>query len=159
MIAQSYSYSHLHSISVVEVPYINCPTDIQLTLPSDRASFPLGFKFPQPQTNMKIIKVSHARNFAFPVGTTIIKFDAEDSEGTKRSCSVIVDILGKFCAHFFLQKIASTNSAIVLIIYQFALKFIFFIHIHHYNDNITFYYTNSNYYTTLQGRYHGERKD
>ena len=27
------------------------------------------------------------------------------------------------------------------------------------HDNITFYHTSSNYYTTLQVRYHGERKD
>ena len=38
-------------------------------------------------------------------------------------------------------------------------KLIFSIDIYHYNNNVTFYHTNSNYCTTLQGRYHGERKD
>ena len=35
----------------------------------------------------------------------------------------------------------------------------FFIHIYYYDNNVTFYHTNSNYLATLQGRHHGERKD
>ena len=36
---------------------------------------------------------------------------------------------------------------------------LFSIDINYYNKNVTVYHTNSNYSTTLQGRYHGERKD
>ena len=53
---------------------------------------------------MKIISVSHPRNFSFPVGTTIVKFAAEDIEGTQKVCSVLVDVLGKFILLLLLHK-------------------------------------------------------
>eukprot|EP00795_Rhopilema_esculentum_P012584 gene12584-3284_t len=89
------SSSETYCVPIVAVPYLNCPVDIQLTLPSNKGSISLGYKFPEPQTNMKIISVSHPRNFSFPVGTTIVKFAAEDIEGTQKLCSVLVDVLDK----------------------------------------------------------------
>ena len=76
-------------------PYINCPIDIEVVLPSNKASLSLGFRFPEPQTNMKIVSVSHPRNHNFSVGRTIVNFIAEDIEGQRRSCSVSVDVLGE----------------------------------------------------------------
>ena len=48
---------------------------------------------------------------------------------------------------------------IYICIYNIYIIYIYIIYIYYYNNNITSYYANSNYYTTLQGRYHGERKD
>ena len=52
------------------------------------------------------------------------------------------------------------SEQIVVYSESFLFQYLFFyIDMNYYNKNVTFYHTYSNYYTTLQGRYHGERKN
>ncbi len=53
---------------------------------------------------MKITKVSHSISYPFTVGSTPVKFEAETEEGVKKSCTVLVDVMGKFLFfHFVLS--------------------------------------------------------
>ena len=54
---------------------------------------------------MKIVSVSHPRDYNFTVGRTIVTFNAEDIEGQQRSCSVLIDVFGKFSLAFEFKRV------------------------------------------------------
>ena len=80
---------------VVQTPYLNCPVDIQVALQGDMTGVQLGARFPQPATNIPITSVSHKSDDVFPVGMSVIKFEAVSEEGVRKTCNVIVDVRGK----------------------------------------------------------------
>ncbi|XP_065060118.1 uncharacterized protein LOC135687479 [Rhopilema esculentum] len=82
-------------VKIVQTPYLNCPVDIQVTLSGDATSVNLGAKFPQPDSNIRISSASHSRDFAFPVGLTVVKFEAVSDEGVKKTCQVFVSVQDK----------------------------------------------------------------
>ena len=90
---------YFFDLSGIVTPYLNCPIDIEVILPSNKASIQLGFKFPEPYTNMKNVNASHAKDYSFPVGRTTVFFHAFDVEGQQRSCVVLIHVLGKFEHH------------------------------------------------------------
>ena len=90
------SFDHKISfVLVVQTPYLNCPVDIQVSLQGDMTGVQLGARFPQPATNIPITSVSHKSNDVFPVGMSVITFEAVSEEGVRKTCNVIVDVRGK----------------------------------------------------------------
>ncbi len=88
---------------VIGKPYLNCPADIQVTLGETMSSIQLGYRFPEPQTNMQITSVSHPRDHGFKVGNTVVKFEAVNEEGVRKSCQVLVAVLGECCLIIYCQ--------------------------------------------------------
>ena len=84
--------------SVVEPLYLNCPPDIQATLPSDANEISLGSLFERPQSNANesdVISYPNdlGPNYKFKFGKTLISYVA--SKGDEQvSCSHFVEIKG-----------------------------------------------------------------
>ena len=59
---------------------------------------------------MKITKVSHSISYPFTVGSTPVKFEAETEEGVKKSCTVLIDVMGRLLfVYYFFVIVKSIN--------------------------------------------------
>ena len=95
-------------LSVVEPGYLNCPSDIQATLPSNANEMALGSLFQLPQTNINTSDVfaypdNVGPSYKFRFGKTLVSYIGTHESGQQLSCSFFVDIKGnnKFFIHIF----------------------------------------------------------
>ena len=85
---------------VIEPPYLNCPPDIQATLPNDANEISLHSRFQRPQTNVNASNVvsypGHVGpDYKFKFGKTLVSYVASHVTGEQLSCSYFVEIIGE----------------------------------------------------------------
>ena len=85
---------------VVEVPYLNCPNDFSIKLPSDRSTISLGSDWVEPNTNINlntsnVLPVGVGMSYEFKAGQTLVSYAVTHESGTLYSCSYVVHVKGK----------------------------------------------------------------
>ena len=78
---------------------MNCPADVEATLPSNANEMQLGKLFILPQSNMNSSKmISYPNNigpsYKFKFGKTLVSYVGTDKTGQSLSCSYFIDIKG-----------------------------------------------------------------
>uniref|UniRef100_A0A7M5WWB1 Hemicentin-1 n=2 Tax=Clytia hemisphaerica TaxID=252671 RepID=A0A7M5WWB1_9CNID len=86
----------LQCVKIIEPPYVNCPTDIQVTLPNNANQISLGSKFQQPQSNVNSSMITSypdnvGPDYKFRFGKTLVSYVAM-ANGQQVSCSYFVDV-------------------------------------------------------------------
>ena len=104
---------------VIEPLYVNCPPDIQATLPSDANEISLGALFQRPQSNANASKIQSfpdniGPDYKFRFGKTLVSYLA--SKGDEQvSCSHFVEIKGLLFFIYMLCNRSSINISIGLL--------------------------------------------
>ena len=92
----------------------------------------------------------HQRNFISKNSVALLRYCLESPVNRPKL---------QFCKQILGLKRNSPSLAVYGELGIISTAHFFLIDTYYYNNDITFYHTNSNYYTTLQELYHGERKD
>jgi len=91
-----YDCSFLITVKDTTAPTIECQDAINVTCPADKNTAWVSYKTPTAKDGEKTIttvRVSGPESGkAFPVGTTLVKFDATDAAGNKSSCTISVTV-------------------------------------------------------------------
>lgn len=91
-----YDCSFTITVKDTSSPIIECQEPINVTCPSDKNNAWVSYKTPTAKDGDKTINVTRISGpesgKAFPVGNTLVKFEAIDAAGNKSSCTISVTV-------------------------------------------------------------------
>lgn len=87
-------------LTVIEPPYLNCPNDVDLVLPSHQNWIAMGSRWQPPQTNVNntLLQVEPkdiGPSYTFYSGKTLVLYRAIFETGQQVTCSYMVTVKGK----------------------------------------------------------------
>lgn len=87
-------------IKVIEPPYLNCPNDVDVTLPSHQSWLTLGNLWQEPQTNINRSNIvirpnNYGPSYNFTHGKTLISYQAKHETGEVLYCSYMIHVADK----------------------------------------------------------------